>query len=120
GFTKRGGGNLSLNGNNLFQGPVTIGGGTVYLGHSNALGSALSGTSVQPGGALFLAPDVRVKSEALALRGAGSGLGAFLASGTNAWGGAILLNDDAIVNIMTNSQTEFSSIITSTGGLTKT
>jgi fibronectin-binding autotransporter adhesin len=54
GITKSGAGMLTINNSNTFTGAVNINGGTVRLGHVNALGGITGGTFVNNGGTLDL------------------------------------------------------------------
>ena len=71
-FTKSGGADLILNGNNIYTGVTTVNNGVLQLASLSALGTTAGGTIVQNGGTLDL-NGLSISNEALTIFGAGSG-----------------------------------------------
>ena len=95
GVTKSGVGTVTLTGANTYTGPTSIDGGTLKLGHAQALGATAGSTSVASGAALDLNGQT-VTGEALSLVGSGISTGGALvnSSTTSAarWTGDVTLN----------------------------
>lgn len=95
GVTKTGNGRLVLAGANTFTGATNVTQGVLEIQSSaalgNALGTAVTGTTVLLGSALELSGGITVGNEALSLSGTGiSGSGGLRnISGNNTWGGTI-------------------------------
>jgi autotransporter-associated beta strand protein len=108
GFTKSGAGTLGVNGNNTYGGVTTISGGTVRLGHQNALGRPTSGntsTVVQSGATLDLnsitGGSLSGGTEIVTISGTGvGGLGALVNNGSTDiyWGvDQLVINGSATI-----------------------
>ena len=102
-------GNWKFSGDNTYSGTTSVANAsTLIVGHSNALGTTASGTSVNNNGQLLLDGGISVGTEALTLNsGAGANWnGQTLAAlrsytGNNSWAGAITLGQ--ATTIATNS-----------------
>jgi autotransporter-associated beta strand protein len=109
GLTKTGSGTLLISGENTYQGPTDIQGGTLVAAHNNALGDASSGTSVRDGATLTLSGGITVAGETLLLDGAGVGGSGALVSetGENTVDGVvqarIALNGEIVLGASLNS-----------------
>ena len=134
---KSGTGTLVLRGNNTYTGQTTVSGGTLVVGHNNALGTAggSKGTVVASGASLTIEAGRNI-AEALTLSGDGfnntgalrmnpssSSLGE--SQGTSIWSGSIAVANNTRIDVGSNSQLTISGTITpGTGpinqGLTKT
>ena len=118
-FTKLGAGALTLSGNNSYAGLTTVSGGTLKLGHANALGTTAAGTTVSSGYTLDLNGQA-IGAEALTITGSGiSSAGALQnSSGTPAsLSGGITLGGAATIGGAGDST--LSGAITGTAALTK-
>jgi autotransporter-associated beta strand protein len=140
--TKTGGGTFTLSGANNYGGVTTISGGVLNIRNATALGSTLAGTTVATGAALQIQGGITIGAETLALNGSGiASDGAFRnISGNNGFGGAITLgsastissdsgtltlsgainNGGFLLTEMGAGNVTISSVISGTGGLTKT
>ncbi|MCC5834584.1 MAG: autotransporter-associated beta strand repeat-containing protein [Opitutales bacterium] len=96
---RRGGGTLTLTGNNTFAGPVIVEEGILNLRNDNALGSGTWGNRVFSGAELQLQDGITVSGEQVYLSGAGTtGAGALRnIAGNNTWAGSISLEGDSTV-----------------------
>lgn len=72
-LTKTGAGLLILSGDNTFQGPLLINGGTVRLTSNSAMGAANSGNVVASGATLELSGGITVTEGGISLSGIGVG-----------------------------------------------
>lgn len=98
GFTKTGGGSVTLNGTNDYAGLTTINGGRVLVGNSDGLGGTALGTTVAAGGTLQVINGIATNAgEAVSIAGAGTdAFGALQAgAGNGTWQGGITLADAA-------------------------
>lgn len=77
GVTKSGTGSLTMGTNNTYSGSTAVNGGTLKLGHVNALGSTLTGTTVNTGGALDV-NGIALAVEPVTLNGTGVATGGAL------------------------------------------
>lgn len=68
---KNGAGTQTLSGDNLFTSTLTINGGTLKMGHANALGSTTGGTIINSGGTLDFNGFTPGSSEAITVTGSG-------------------------------------------------
>jgi fibronectin-binding autotransporter adhesin len=71
-------GTLTLSGTNLYDGPTTVSAGTLQIGNSSALGSAVAGTTIADGATLDLGGGAAVNAlnvgtELVTIRGTGAG-----------------------------------------------
>ncbi len=106
GFTKLGGGTLTLSGTNTFTGPVTVQAGVLSARSAGAFGAAGGTSSVASGGAVSLEDGVVISGESISLRGTGAANGAGTGNGalraaenaTAFWAGTIIL-DDAVARL---------------------
>jgi autotransporter-associated beta strand protein len=110
GLVKAGAGTLTLNGNNTYAGTSGVSGGTLKLGHVNALGAAAtgSGTSVGAGAALDL--NGLTVTEPVSLAG-GRILNGVLS-------GAMALTADSTVEAAVGTEVTLSGEISGSFGLT--
>jgi autotransporter-associated beta strand protein len=92
GLTVRGGGTITLSGNNSYTGNTTVSAGTLKVGHANALGTAAGGTTVAASATLDLL-NVAVVAEALTLNGG------TLKDATSSWGGNIQLGANSTFDV---------------------
>ncbi|NDA26417.1 MAG: hypothetical protein EBZ05_06215, partial [Verrucomicrobia bacterium] len=85
---------------NTFDGSTTVSSGVLRIGHNNALGSSIAGTSVSTGAALEIQGGITVGAEALTLNGDGISYRGSLRniSGDNSWGGNIANNGGTRIN----------------------
>ncbi|MEI6713394.1 MAG: autotransporter-associated beta strand repeat-containing protein, partial [Verrucomicrobiota bacterium] len=105
GFTKQGGGTVTLSGSNSFSGVTTVSNGVLQVAHGSALGGTTDGTTVNSGAALELLGGITIGAEPLTLSGTGLGGNGALrsTSGNNTFGGAITLG--AATSIQSDSGT---------------
>lgn len=83
GITKKGGGTLTINTANTFNGPVVVSGGTLKAGNNNALGSGDNSTTITNGATLDIGGS-DLQSEPVFLSGAGvSSNGVVINSGSD-------------------------------------
>ncbi|MDX2036629.1 MAG: Ig-like domain repeat protein [Isosphaeraceae bacterium] len=128
GIIKAGSAALALNGANTYSGATAINVGTVQAGHSSALGSVISGTTVASGATLELTTSTAYASEPLSITGLGDGsAGALAITGagiTTSYTGPITLDGDSRIGVTQSDSTlSIVSQITdgaSTFGITKT
>ncbi|MHA3774044.1 autotransporter-associated beta strand repeat-containing protein [Verrucomicrobiota bacterium sgz303538] len=81
-IVQSGPGVLLLNGNNTFTGTVTATAGTIRIGHVNALGSPVGGTTIQSGATLDLNGFLLPAGEVVTISGSGvGGAGALVNTG---------------------------------------
>ena len=96
---KTGGNEFTLSGNNTYSGLTEVSSnGKLYIGHSNALGSTVSGTLVTSGSMLGLEGDISVGEESLSITGTGYGSNSaplYNVSGSNTWSGTVSLLGDS-------------------------
>jgi autotransporter-associated beta strand protein len=96
---KTGSNEFTLSGNNTYSGLTeVISSGRLYIGHSNALGSTVSGTVVGSGAMLGLEGDISVGEEALSITGTGYSSNSaplYNVSGSNTWSGTVSLLGDS-------------------------
>jgi autotransporter-associated beta strand protein len=124
GLVKIGLGKLVLSGSNDYAGPTTVSAGTLRLTSNTALGAAdgtaMTGTTVNPGAALELAGGIAPFNEFLTLFGSGvSGGGALRnIAGTNFWAGSISLPQAAFIGADAG-QLDITGGISGAGSLTK-
>jgi fibronectin-binding autotransporter adhesin len=100
GFTKNGTGLWILSGNNTYSAFTQINAGILNIQNGNALGTTGQGTTVANGGTLQIQGDITVGAEGLTITGAGaaSAKGALEnVSGTNNYGGLVLLGGNATI-----------------------
>lgn len=122
GVIKNGGGEVMLASSNSFVGPVTINGGTLWIGNSFALGNTNTPVTVNSGGTLFMYAfenPVLVGAKPLVLNGSGYyELGALGASyGNCSWAGQVTLASDSVID--NTSSLELSGPIIGPSGFTK-
>jgi autotransporter-associated beta strand protein len=104
-LTKDGAGELDLNGNNTWTGPIVVNGGTLRLTNSNALGTAESGNQINSGAVLELNGGIAINESDFTFTGTGpSGGGALLSSGgANTLGGQINLGGASTFDVSSGS-----------------
>jgi autotransporter-associated beta strand protein len=97
GFTKLGGGTLTLTGANTYTGAVSVQSGVLSVGSSGALGTAAGATSVASGAAVSLRNGALITGESIGISGTGgaTGNGALQAatSATAYWTGTVSLDN---------------------------
>ena len=122
GLNKTGAGYVSLMSTNEFDGLVTVATGTLFVGHSGALGTTNSGTIVSNGAAINLNSFVSVTGEALTVQGSGDPSWGAFGFGTGAnWNGNVSLPADTIVDVLSDSApSSIAGTITGAGKLIKT
>ena len=105
-FTKQGAGRLTLGGANLYTGLTTIAQGILAIANNQALGTTDTGTVVNTGATLELAPasgNLNIAGEALTLNGQGVLAGDVRQGalrnvrGNNTWGGAMTLGSNSAI-----------------------
>lgn len=92
---------LVLSGNNSYTGQTVVEGNTyLAIAHSNALGNATTGTTVQTNGALWLQGGISTGAESLSINGTGFGSTGALRnfSGNNTFGGVITMAGNSQIN----------------------
>ncbi len=124
GFVQSGGGDLRLEGDNSFNGPITVNSGVLRAGHPNALGAGLDVVTVSGHGTLWLLGDIHMGLRPLLLdsdgySGPAGSEPAFKASGDNSWAGLIRLARDARVGVTAGATLELTGSIFDAGGLSK-
>ncbi|HKX60759.1 MAG TPA: autotransporter-associated beta strand repeat-containing protein, partial [Verrucomicrobiae bacterium] len=125
GITKEGNGDLLLSGNNSFEAQVNVNGGELRLGHSSALGTTLSGTTVNNDASLWLQGNVQVGNESLHLNSTGrtgalNNRPALRASGpNNNWDGLVTFDIDSRIGVLTNGFLNLSRGMAGVGSLLK-
>ena len=100
------GGTAGLSAANNYTGPTLVTGGYLVVRHSAGLGSAITGTTVNPGGTLVL-EGVTVVAEALSMGGGGAfGNGTLQSAGAtpNTWSGPITLTSNSIFTAIDTGQ----------------
>jgi fibronectin-binding autotransporter adhesin len=104
-LTKDGAGELDLNGNNTWTGPIVVNGGTLRLTNSNALGTAEYGNQINSGAVLELNGGIAINESDFTFTGTGpSGNGALLSSGgANTLGGQIDLGGASTFQVSSGS-----------------
>ncbi|TXI62761.1 MAG: hypothetical protein E6Q48_05350, partial [Limnohabitans sp.] len=113
GLTVRGGGTITLSGNNSYTGNTTVSAGTLKVGHANALGTAAGGTTVAASATLDLL-NVAVVAEALTLNGG------TLKDATSSWGGNIQLGANSTFDVGAGDTLTVTGVISGSGRLVKT
>ncbi len=102
-LTLMGGGSLSLNVSNSYDGGTFINNGIIYARNNNSLGSTAGGTTVTSGAELYIVENTpTIGAEALTLSGTGvGGAGALRKGGASAtiFGGAVTLAADTTMSI---------------------
>lgn len=89
-FSKISPGNIWLSGNNTYTGASSVSGGILIIGHANALGSTVAGTTVSNGATLGLRNNITTAAEALTINPGTSGNALIRNfSGNNTWSGSI-------------------------------
>jgi len=98
-LTKNGNGTLLLSGANTFDGAIAVNAGILSVGHADALGTIVGGTTVANGASLQFQGGAAVLAEAVTLEGVGAGSTGALRnlSGANSFNGLITLAGDALV-----------------------
>ncbi len=99
GFTKTGGGNLTLSGNNTFGAQAFVNAGTLTLASNNALGSSTWGNTVASGATLALTQGITVNEGQFIIEGTGVGGGGAIRNldGNNTLHSALTLTADATI-----------------------
>jgi fibronectin-binding autotransporter adhesin len=123
GINMTGSGTLTLTNANTITGPITVGNGILNLQNSGALGTS-SSMNVASGATVQLQGNITTGSVPTTLNGTGYGsqTGALVSvSGTNSYGGAIILAGSSTISVNSGSLTLSStSAMTGTYGLTLT
>ncbi len=124
GIVKSGGGDLRLEGDNSFSGPVTINNGILRAGHTNALGLGSETVTVVSNSTLWLLGDIHMGDRPLWLESDGySGLAgsepAFKAGGANSWAGSMRLTRSARIGVSSGGTLALTGGISGPGGLNK-
>ncbi len=124
GIVKSGGGDLRLDGDNSFNGFVTVNNGILRAGHANALGVGLETVTVVSNSTLWLLGDVQMGDRPLLLDSDGysSPAGnepALKASGANSWAGSVHLARNSRVGVIGGGTLELTGGIFGPGGLNK-
>jgi len=92
---KSGTGTLTLTGGGTYAGVTNVDEGVVRVGHADALGTSAGGTVVAAGASVYLQGGVNVLNEALTITATpltGQSAGLLNSSGSNTWGGNIVLD----------------------------
>ena len=93
-----------LSGPNTYAGATTVSGGILQAASNTALGTAVSGTTVNAGATLQLAGGIVIAAEALTINGTGFNAGAgtlgalATTGGTSTYGGPITLGSNATIS----------------------
>jgi autotransporter-associated beta strand protein len=105
-ITKSGGGSMYLTGNNTYAGVTTVSAGSIFLGHSNALGTTAGKTVVSSGATVALVFPSLTVAEPFEISGTGvDGRGALGTYGVNGViSGTILLNADSTIGVVSGLQ----------------
>lgn len=98
-LTKQGWGELTLGGENTYDGATAVNAGTLRVTSSTALGSAAGGTTVAPGAELWVDAGGLNLPEPLTVQGEGAlGAGALQArTGASTWSGPVALTGDTVL-----------------------
>jgi autotransporter-associated beta strand protein len=121
-LTQAGSGTVALSGNNTYSGATLINSGTVLFQSSNALGSAVSGTTVASAAQLYVTANVNT-GEGLTLNGSGpDGSGALRKGGAgfSAVLGAVSLGADTTIGLDGGATLALSNVVSGTAALTLT
>ncbi len=132
GITKVGTGTFLITGANTYTGVTNVNSGILSINSATGLGAggAGNGTVVASGATLLINTGINVTNESLSIAGSGApGMGGALRneSGTNTWGGAITLTNNASIIAMAGStlnlnggidKTDFTLTSTAQGGAT--
>lgn len=101
GLTKAGTGKLTLSGNNIFNGNVSVNAGVLNIQHANALGDTTGTTTVNNNATLQLQGGITTTAEILTLNGTGAAgqSGALVNfSGANNFAGPVTLASNATIS----------------------
>ncbi len=122
GFNKVGEGELQLTASNTFSGTVLVTDGALRIGHSNALGSAISGTTVTggDGAQIITESNLVVSAEPLSFSTTNASVPAWISGDAVQWHGAISLLADTLIQVPNQGTTLFVyGPVSGPGGLTK-
>jgi autotransporter-associated beta strand protein len=101
GLTKTGSGSFYLGGNNSYDGPTTISGGSLLVSSNNALGTVAGSTTVAAGGSARLVFERGVNystAEPVTINGSGlNGVGSLVSTGNTSFAGPITLGSASAV-----------------------
>jgi autotransporter-associated beta strand protein len=98
--TKSNSGNIWISGNNSYTGATSVSGGVLIIGHANALGSTVAGTTVSNGASLALRGGIITAAEALTFTPGTSGTSMLRnLTGNNTWSGTITSNTTTTTHV---------------------